>query len=190
MIFILLGFIKKIQNILFSKICKHTLFKVGDKFSIEYPVRIIGGKYVIIGNNFRAIGRLRIEAYDRYNDIRYNPNIIIGDNVAFNSDCHIGCIGRVIIGNNVLLASRVFITDHFHGEITSQVISIPPEKRDLYTKGEVVIEDNVWIGEGVAIMPNVRIGKNSIVGANAVVSSSFPPNSIIGGVPAKLIKTL
>jgi acetyltransferase-like isoleucine patch superfamily enzyme len=54
----------------------------------------------------------------------------------------------------------------------------------------VIIEDNVWIGEGAAIMPNVTIGSNSIIGANSVVTHSFPSNSVIGGIPAKLIKTL
>lgn len=47
--------------------------------------------------------------------------------------------------------------------------------RPLFSKGEVIIEDNVWIGEGVAVMPNVTIGKNSIIGANSVVTKSIAP---------------
>jgi acetyltransferase-like isoleucine patch superfamily enzyme len=90
----------------------------------------------------------------------------------------------------VLLASKVFITDHYHGGIDSESIKIPPSTRIVQSKGPVIIEDNVWIGQGVAIMPDVTIGKNSIIGANAVVTKSFPPNSIIGGVPARLIKTI
>lgn len=60
----------------------------------------------------------------------------------------------------------------------------------LISKGPVVIEDNVWIGEHACIMPGTTIGKGSIVGANAVVTKDVPPYSLVGGVPAKLIKTL
>ena len=69
-------------------------------------------------------------------------------------------------------------------------IAIIPNKRNLISKGPVKIENNVWIGEGACILPNVTIGANSIVGANSVVTKSFPTNSIIGGVPAKLIKEI
>ena len=54
----------------------------------------------------------------------------------------------------------------------------------------MIIKDNVWIGEGVAIMPNVRIGKNAIIGANAVVTKDVPENTVVGGNPAKIIKQL
>lgn len=64
-----------------------------------------------------------------------------------------------------------------------------PSLGDLYSKGAVVIRDNVWIGEGICIMPGVTIGKNSIFGANALITKSFPPFSVVAGVPAKdLIK--
>ena len=60
----------------------------------------------------------------------------------------------------------------------------------MVSKGPVIIEDNVWIGEGVCVLPNVTIGRNSIVGANSVVTKSFSENSVIAGNPAKLIKVL
>ncbi|RZL62547.1 MAG: acyltransferase, partial [Pedobacter sp.] len=116
--------------------------------------------------------------------------IIIGNDVSINFDCHIACVNKISIGNNVLMASKVFITDHFHGNASKASIALPPSKRVVESKGPVIIEDNVWVGEGVAIMPNVTIGQNSIIGANAVVTKSFPANSVIAGNPAKLIKTI
>lgn len=170
------------NEVKFNKIGGGT--KVSGSFIIKNP------KYIKIGEHFSSLYNLRIEAWDNYADQRYLPEIIIGDNVSFNTDVHIGCINNVVIGDNVLFASRIYISDHSHGEITKQELDIPPSKRRLVSKGPVLIEDNVWIGEGVCILPNVTIGKNSIVGANSVVTKSFPPFSIIAGNPARMIKNL
>ena len=177
-------------NNIYSYSVKRRLKKCGTNTYIESPVYLIGGENISIGNDFYCFKRLRIEAYEKHNGIKYSPNISIGNNVSINYDCHIGCINNIIIGNNVLIASRVFITDHFHGNISAKDLRVPVNKRRLISKGSVIIEDNVWVGEGVVIMPNVVIGKNSIIGANAVVTKCFPANSVIGGVPAKLIKKI
>ena len=60
----------------------------------------------------------------------------------------------------------------------------------MYSKGVVIIEDNVWIGDQACIMPNVIIGKGAIIGANAVVTKNVIPYSVVGGNPAKIIKQL
>ena len=70
------------------------------------------------------------------------------------------------------------------------MMDIAPNYRPLYSKGPVIIEDNVWIGEGAMIMPNIHIGKGSIIAANSVVTSNIPAYSIAAGVPAKVIKSL
>ena len=64
---------------------------------------------------------------------------------------------------------------------------IPPNKRKLST-GQIVIEDNVWIGENSVIQQGVTIKKGSVVAANSVVTKNVPSNVIVGGVPAKVIK--
>lgn len=63
-------------------------------------------------------------------------------------------------------------------------------KRFLGVKGDIIIEDNVWLCEGVIVLSNVRIGKNSIIGANSVVTKNIPENSIACGIPAKVVKNL
>ncbi len=164
--------------------------KIGKHISIGKDYTFVNHNYISIGNNFICLERLRIEAIDKYGIQYFKPEINIGNNVTFNTDVHIGCVNKVYIGNNVLLASRIFISDHSHGATNIESLSIPPNLRPLISKGPVIIEDNVWIGEGVSILSNVTIGKNSIIGANSVVTRSFGENSIIAGVPAKLIKNI
>jgi len=190
MLFRFINICRRVQNIIYSYLYVFGIKSVGKNFRIEYPARIHGGEFINIGKNFSSFARLRLEAYAKHNGHTYKPLITIGDNVSINFDCHIGCINKIVIGHNVLIASKVFITDHFHGSTDFTSIQVPPSKRKVQSKGPIIIEDNVWIGEGVAIMPNVTIGKNSIIGANAVVTKSFPENSIIGGVPARLLKNV
>ena len=164
--------------------------RVGESFRINYPLYLHGGKYISIGKNFNSGLRLRLEAFDEHLGYHFTPKITIGDNVSINSDCHIGAINEIIIEDGVLIASKVFITDHYHGEITSEAIITPPSERKLYSKGPVKIEKNVWVGEGVVILPNVTIGENSIIGANSVITKDIPKNSVVGGNPARIIRTL
>lgn len=162
----------------------------GDNFSVRYPFYYLGLEHITIGDNFSSFPGLRIEAHSQHLNYTFTPEFTIGNNVSVNHDCHFGCSNKVHIGNNVLIASKVFITDHQHGHTTQEALQLPPSERKLFSKGPVIVEDNVWIGEGVSIMPGVTIGANSIIGANAVVTKSFPANSVIGGIPAKLIKTI
>ena len=120
----------------------------------------------------------------------FHSEIVIGNNVTVAAYCHIGCINKVTIEDEVLIAGKVFISDHFHGMIEAQSLSKPPVMRDLFSKGPVHIGKRVWIGEGVCIMPGVTIGENSIIGANSVVTKDIPANRVAAGVPARVIELL
>jgi lipopolysaccharide O-acetyltransferase len=108
-----------------------------------------------------------------------------------NDYVHIGAIERVEIGDNVLIASRVFISDHNHGQYDVPdprcAPDVIPDQRPVVSK-PVRIERNVWIGEQVCILPGVTIGEGSIIGAGAVVIRDVPPNSIAVGNPAKCVR--
>ncbi len=167
------------------------IFKSCQKgFLVERPIYVYGEKYISIGKDFRSGPGFRIEALDEYRGQKFSPSIEIGDNVVFHDNCHVGCINKISIGNEVLFASRVFITDHFHGDITANDKTNAPADRPLSSKGPVIIKDRVWVGEGVVILPGVTIGENAIIGANAVVNKDVPANSVVVGNPARLIKSI
>lgn len=83
----------------------------------------------------------------------------------------------------------VYISDNNHGDSDFASLQQRPSERYLSVKGSVVIEDNVWIGDKVSILSGVTIGKGSIIGCNAFVTKDVPPYSVVGGIPAKIIKT-
>ena len=117
--------------------------------------------------------------------------LLIGSNVKLNHRCHIGVMKSVKIGNDVLFASNVFISDHTHGSYSGDMQSNPlqpPNEREIVC-GNVEIGDKVWIGENVAVLLGVSIGESSIIGANSVVTKDIPAFSIAVGSPARVIKT-
>jgi maltose O-acetyltransferase len=127
-----------------------------------------------------------------------------GENVIIKSRCYFGngsklsignnsqlgqnarLVGPIKLGNNVMMGPDVIIMGVSH-DISR--LDIP--MNDLSLEGienQVCIGNNVWIGTRAILMPGISIGDNSIVGAGAVVTKSFPSNSVLAGVPAKLIK--
>ena len=165
---------------------------IGKNSTLGEHTTYIGEQYISIGNSSHIGDNGRLTAYDYYlhTQQRFTPQIIIGDNCSIGVQSHITAINHIKIGNNVLTGPRVLITDNSHGGSTLDSLNTPPFMRPLLSKGEVVIEDNVWIGEGSMIMPNVHIGKGSIIAANSVVTENIPAYCIIAGSPAKIIKQL
>lgn len=162
--------------------------KMGKRCVFRGEVKIIGGNCIEIGDDFYTGPECRIEAWTHYNDKTFSPMIRIGKNVRINSRCHIGAINRIVIGDHVLFGSGVFITDHSHGRVTPEENHIPPTDRDLYSKGEVIIGDYVWIGENVIILPGVHIGNGAVLGAGAVVTKDVPDYCVAAGNPARVVK--
>lgn len=177
-------------RVLYSLWIQFEFGKVGKCVYIGKMSLLKGAKYVRLADNVTISERCVIEVYDSYRSQRFSPILTIGINSHLGDDGHITCINRVQIGNNVLMGRKVFITDNAHGASDRNLLDTAPNKRPLASKGGVIIEDNVWIGEMVCIMPGVRIGKGSIIGANAVVTKDVPPYSVAVGNPARIIKKL
>ena len=109
-------------------------------------------------------------------------NIVLGKNVFINHACSFLDLGGIEIKDNVMIGPRVNITSENH--------PINPKKRKTMVPARVVLEENVWIGAGATILPGVTIGRNSVVAAGAVVNKDVPANTVVAGVPARVIKQL
>lgn len=155
---------------------------VGKDFTVVSPERIS------IGDKFYAENNLSLQAWTKYQNQIFTPEIEIGDNVSMMGNCQISCCNRIIIGDGCLFGDNVFITDNFHGDNSREQLKIPPINRPLDVRGEVRIGKNVWVGRNVCIMPGVSIGDGAVIGANAVVTKDIPAFSVAVGIPARIVK--
>ena len=114
--------------------------------------------------------------------INYGKNTKIGKNVFINFDCVFLDLGGITIEDNVLIAPKVSLLSEGH--------PVSPSERQSLVPGHIHIKKNAWIGAGATILHGVTVGENSIISAGAVVSKDVPVNTIVGGVPAKIIKTI
>lgn len=165
-------------------------FKTFGEESYIQPVfsNLLGAKYISIGKKCYIASGVQLTAWDSYREQTFIPEIVLGDNCSIGEDSHITAINSIRLGNNVRMGKKILITDNAHGASELCLLDIAPNHRPLISKGSVIIEDNVWIGEKSSIMPGVHIGKGVIVAANSVVTKDIPPYCIVAGVPAKIIK--
>lgn len=177
-----------IRNVMYSRIQEGKFKRVGGKFLTNGKVSIIGGKCVEAEGNFYVGNGFRIEAVEKFGDKTFHPSIRIGKNFAVGDYVHIGALDSITIGDDVLFGSKIYVTDHQHGNTTYDDLLKSPHERMLVSKGPVVIGNKVWIGDNAVIMDGVTIGDSAIIAANAVVTKDVPPFSVVGGVPAKVIK--
>ena len=111
--------------------------------------------------------------------------IFIGNNTYFNSETRFGCQeDKIIIGNNVLIGPRVSFESASHSVTYEE-----GKGRGFFTK-EIVIQDKVWIGAGVIVLQGVTIEEGAVVAAGAVVNKDVKRYTVVGGVPARVLKEL
>lgn len=109
-------------------------------------------------------------------------NIRIGKKVFINHACSFLDIGGIEIEDDVMIGPRVSITSENHPvDISTRKTLVP---------GKVLIKRNAWVGAAATILPGVTIGENSVVAAGAVVVNDVPDNTVVGGVPAKVLKSI
>ncbi|PUB28502.1 acetyltransferase-like isoleucine patch superfamily enzyme [Elizabethkingia sp. YR214] len=181
--------IKRYRNIFYTHWIKDDFATFGDNSYLERGLRLWNIKYISIGSNVVIRRMSNLSAWDSYTDKKYSPSIKIGNDCSIGEFFNLSCINEIVLGNNVLIGRWVTVIDHSHGYLNEAELQVAPAERDLVSKGKIIIEDNVWIGDKVTICPNVHIHKGAIIGANSVVTHDVEANTIVAGCPARVIKT-
>ena len=157
----------------------------GNRATIMKPDLLSQTRAISIGNRVEIRKGVRLQTIGPWDG--KEPKMIIGDGTFIHFYFHCGAAQSVIIGKNVLIAGRVYISDHDHEFDHPE---LPPIKAGLKV-APVVIEDEVWIGEGAVILKGVTVGRRAVIGANAAETKDVPPYTVVGGcrpeLSAKLI---
>lgn len=141
-------------------------------------------------NNVVGKQKAKIGKYNKIHPtsiFRQGERISIGNNCLINHNnvLQAGKVyGKIIIGNHVMTGPNVMMFAFNHCTLLNGV----PMINQNYIEGNIIIEDDVWIGAGSVILAGVRIGKGAVIASNAVVNKDVPANTIVGGVPAKILK--
>ena len=112
----------------------------------------------------------------------FGKHIRIGKNVFINHACSFLDLGCITIEDDVQIGPKVSLITENH--------PVDPSKRKFLDLKPIVIKKNAWIGASAVILPGVTVGENSIVAAGAVVNKDVPANTVVGGVPARHLKTI
>lgn len=112
----------------------------------------------------------------------FGKNIRFGKNVFLNCGCFFQDLGGIEIGDDTIVGPNVTIVTINHG--------FPPEDRATRYPRPVYIGKNVWIGANVTVLPGVTVGDNAVIGAGSVVTKDVEPNTVVAGVPARVIRTI
>ena len=181
------------SNVFYTLWIKNFIGHLGDHSRIFRTCSLQGGgqKNISIGDYTTIHGTSILGCWTKYQKQSFpNASITIGNHCSIGEYNHITACNKITIGNGLLTGRYVIISDNSHGELSEDESEIIPVKRNLKSKGEVVIGNNVWLGDKVAVLSGVRIGNNVIVAANAVVTKDIPDNCVAAGVPAKIIKKI
>ena len=170
---------RNVRFIAASRISYGKFLKLGDNVSLSG----LGTEGVTIGNNVGIGSHSKVIVSTSLNDI--GKGITIGNNVGIGEYAYLGGAGGLEIGDDCIIGQYLSChpENHNHEDINTLI-----RLQGVNRKG-IKIEANCWIGSKVTILDGVTIGQGSIIAAGAVVTRSFPAYSVIGGVPAKLLKT-
>ncbi len=163
------------------------IFSWGHYSYLSRGLELINPQFIKVGSHtFFAKNNVLETWYEQYST--HEPCLKIGDNCSFGEFNHVSCFNRITIGNGILTGRFVLISDNSHGKLDESDIDVMPSKRIVFSKGEILIGDNVWIGDKVSILSNVKIGECSVIAANSVVCNDVPAYSVVAGCPAKVVK--
>lgn len=182
-------------KILYTAWVTSDFYHCGDKVKFGFKVHIAGSKHIWLGDDIfygdgGALTAFAINGITPPMKLIDEPIIKIGSHCMFGDNNHLTAVNGITIGDNLRTGKNVLISDNSHGDPKNiSQRNLHPNVRPLYSKGEIMIGNNVWIGENAAILGGVTIGDGAIIGVNAVVTHDVPAYGTAVGVPAKILSS-
>ena len=180
-----INWIRRALTFAFTHAVRARFAAFGASSRIGTGSRIMGAEFICVGEDVTIGEQAWLNAKDDCGGGA--PTLHIGAGTYIGRLVQINAWRDVRIGRHVLIADRVFISDADH-QFADPDLPILLQHDSF--RGAVTLDDGCWIGIGAVILPGVHIGRNAVVAANAVVTSDVPPRTIVGGIPAKIIKDL
>ena len=184
--------IHSVRDILYTMWIRNFIGQMGEHSRLSHSCSLQGGgqKRIIIGEYASIQSHCVLGCWEKYGDQRFSPSLTIGDLCNIGEYNHITACNKITIGDGLLTGRFVYIGDNSHGGLSKMESKVPPIDRKLQSKGEIIIGNNVWVGDKATILGGVTIGDNVIIAANAVVTKNIDSNCVVAGVPAEVIKII
>lgn len=165
-------------QVLFDELCQDAI-RIGMELNTTYhtPEEIREIMEELTGKTIDETFRLFPPFYTDF-----GKNIAIGKDVFINSGCHFQDQGGIIIGDGTLIGHNVVLATINH--------ALEPDKKRRNSYAPIKIGKHVWIGSNVTVLPGVTVGDWAVIAAGAVVTKDVPQLTVVGGVPARIIKTV
>jgi acetyltransferase-like isoleucine patch superfamily enzyme len=167
------------------RIKAHKFARFGKGSLIVRPRGILSRHRIEIGDGVLVHEGAMFSVVEHYRGRDHQPRLRIGSGTNIGPGIWFSCVGEIDIGENIMMAHNVLIADSYH---EYQDLSKPIIMQPMAPPEAVRIGSGSYIGAHAAILGGVTIGPNSLIGANAVVTTSVPPNSVVGGNPARVIR--
>jgi acetyltransferase-like isoleucine patch superfamily enzyme len=176
---------RKYGRLLWRYLWRRFLTPAGWRWETDGPVFFGRDLELQIGRG----ARLRLGRFVWIGDgtkIRCHEGIVeIGAKTVLGQECTISAYQRVRIGEQCVIADRAMLIDFDHGVVD---VERPIRVQGIY-KRDVVVGSNVWVGYGACFLRGVRVGDNSVIGTYSLVNRDIPANAVVGGIPAKVLRT-
>ncbi len=179
-----------------SELTLPTFASRGRRLRIARPRRIVNPERIHFGDDVTLGPGCMLNALRKYpgrtmhldegiEPVSLDSRIEIGDRVSATGYLTVGAAESVVIEDDALLASHIYIGDNLHG---MSRVDVPYKYQPLERIAPVRIGRGAWVGEHAVILPGVTVGEFSVIGANSVVTADVPPRTVVAGSPARPIK--
>lgn len=161
----------------------------GRNVSIGEGFRAYGPKHIRVGDDVVLSNRVVLRAATEYRWTEppqaFSPELVLRRGCFINNGTEIACIGRVEIGENVLIAVNCFISDNTHAY---EDPDISVKQQPMRSSGPLTVGEGTWIGANCCVVGGLAIGRHCVIGANSVVTADLPDYAIAVGAPARIVK--